>query len=56
MASDRPKSDMMLKLNPSQDMARNVVTTDVGSASELISVDRQSSMKMKMTRIAIRPP
>ena len=37
-------------------MMKNVPMTLVGSATALISVERRSSMKTRMTRIAIAPP
>ena len=37
-------------------MTKNVEMTLVGSATALMSIDRRSSMKKRMTRIAIAPP
>jgi hypothetical protein len=53
MTSDSAISVIMLKVKPAIHMKKNVATTEVGSASALISVDRQSRMNRKMTSTAI---
>jgi len=46
----------MLSENFSTYMTKNVEITLVGSATELMSIERRSSMNTRMTRIAIAPP
>ena len=56
MASESASSVIMLSVKPSTHITKNVAMTRVGSASDEMSVERQSSMKTRMTRIAIAPP
>ena len=56
MTSESAISVIMLMVKPAIHMKKNVAMTDVGSASAVISVDRQSRMKTKMMSTAIRPP
>ena len=56
MTSDSAISVIMLMVKPAIYMKKNVAITEVGSASAVISVERQSRMKRKMTSTAIRPP
>ena len=56
MTSDSAISVIMLIVKPAIHMKKNVETTDVGSASAVMSVDRQSRMKTKMTSTAISAP
>ena len=56
MTSDSAISVMMLNVKPASHMKKNVAMTDVGSARALISVERQSRMKRKITSTAMRPP
>ena len=56
MTSESAISVIMLNVKPASHMKKNVAMTEVGSASALMSVDRQSRMKRKMTSTAIRPP
>ena len=46
----------MLSEKPATHMKKNVAMTDVGSASAVMSVERQSRMKTKTTSTAMRPP
>ena len=48
MTSDSAINVIMLMVNPTAHMKKKVATTEVGSASAEISVERQSRMKMKM--------
>ena len=56
MARLNPSSVIMFRVNPSTYITKKVETTLVGSATALMSVDRMSSMKSRMTRMAIAPP
>ena len=56
MTSDSAISDIMLKVKPAMYMKKNVATTEVGSASAVIRVERQSRMNRKMTSTAMIPP
>ncbi len=56
MTSDSAINVIMLMVKPTAHMKKKVATTEVGSASAEISVERQSRMKMKMISTAIRPP
>jgi hypothetical protein len=56
MTSESAISVIMLMVKPATYMKKNVATTDVGSASDVMSVERQSRMKTKMMSTAIRPP
>ncbi len=56
MASERPRSVIMFSVKPSTYMRKNVAMTLVGSANALMMVDRRSSMKIRMMRMAIAPP
>ena len=51
-----PSSVIMLSEKPSTYITMKVATTLVGRATALMSVERRSSMKRRMTRIAIAPP
>ena len=56
ITSDRAISVIMSMVKPAIHMKKNVDTTDVGNESAVMSVDRQSRMKMKMTSTAISAP
>ncbi len=56
MTSDSAISDIMLKVKPTTYMKKKVAMTEVGSASAVISVERQSRMKRKITSTAMMPP
>jgi hypothetical protein len=56
IASDKPSNVIMFSVKPSTYIKKNVATTLVGNATALISVDRKSSMKIRMMKIAIAPP
>ncbi len=56
MTSDSAINVIMLMVKPAIYMKKNVAMTEVGSASAVISVERQSRMKMKMTNTAMMPP
>ena len=56
MASESAINDIMLRVNPMTYMKKKVEMTDVGSARAEITVERQSSMKRKITNTAIKPP
>ena len=51
MTSDSAISVIMLMVKPARYMKKNVEMTDVGSASAVISVERQSRMKTKITSV-----
>ena len=53
MTSDSAISVIMLNVKPAIHMKKNVAMTEVGSASALISVERQSRMNRKITSTAI---
>jgi len=46
----------MLMVKPATHMKKKVEMTDVGRARAVMSVDRQSRMKTKITSTAIKPP
>ena len=48
MTSESAISVIMLRVKPATYMKKNVAMTEVGSASAMISVERQSRMKTKM--------
>ena len=56
ITSDSAISDIMLKVKPATYMKKNVAMTEVGSASAVMSVERQSRMNRKMTSTAMMPP
>ena len=56
MTSDSAINVIMLMVNPTMYMKKNVAITEVGSARAVISVERQSRMNTKITSTAIRPP
>ena len=56
ITSDSAISVIMLMVKPTTYMKKNVAITDVGSASAVISVERQSRMNTKTTSTAMMPP
>ena len=55
-ASASPPSDMTLKDSPKRYMMMKVASTDTGSETAMIRVERTSRRNAKMTRIASSPP
>ena len=56
ITSDSAISVIMLMVKPIAYMKKNVAITDVGSASAVISVERQSRMNTNTTSTAMMPP
>ena len=56
MTRERAMSVIMLMVKPTTYMKKNVAMTDVGRASAVMSVERQSRMKMKTISTAMMPP
>ena len=50
MASERPSSDMVLSVKPAHHKATKLAAPRTGSASPVITVERQELRKMKRRR------
>jgi len=55
-ARARPPSDMTLNDSPKRYMMMKVASTDTGSDTPMMSVERRSRRNAKITRIASSPP
>jgi hypothetical protein len=56
MASESPSSDMVLSVKPAHHTATKLASTETGSASPVITVDRQEFRKMKTTSTVSSAP
>ncbi len=56
IASESPSSDIVLSVNPQAHTAMNAASVDTGSASPVITVERQLFRKRKTTRTVSNAP
>ncbi len=56
MASDRPISDMVSRLNPSAQTAMKLASTEMGSATPVMTVERHEFRKRNTTSTVSRAP